>query len=196
MMLDWAVSILVVSLVVFGLVAVSVAFFQNVDHNYVLESALTSTSHTVADQVDRVEGIAADVNQAFYYNQTVTGSGSSYLGVPMPGNLAGSKYTVDFTHDFVVTLSNGSGPSVGSFVDLTEPVVLVPENMTHQWEGQPFNGYYLSSYHLHTEDAQYNCWAFPSGVNFNATVAFVLVDGAPTYLTFVYAMDGMGFPCA
>lgn len=196
MMLDWAVSILVVSLIVFGLVAVSVAFFQNVDHNYVLETALASSAHTVADQVDRVEGIAGDVNQAFYYNQTVTGSGSSNLGVPMPVTLAGSQYTVDFTADFVISLSNNSGPTVGSFVDLTQPVVLVPENMSHVWMGQPANGYYLSSYHLHTEENQYNCQAFPSGTNFNATEALVLVDGAPIYLTFVYSMSGMSFPCA
>jgi hypothetical protein len=184
----------VVSLVVFGLVAVSLAFFQNVDHNDVLESALQSSAHTVSDQVERVEGIAADVNQGFYYNQSVTGSGSSSLGVPMPPTLAGSNYLVDFTHDFVVMLSSGSGPTVGSFVDLTEPVVLVPENMSHQWEGQPFNGYYLSSWHLHWEDQQYNCWSFPSGVNFNATQADVLVDGAPTFLTFVYSMNGMSAP--
>ncbi len=195
MMLDWAVSILLVSLIVFGLVVITLDFFQNVDHDYVLRNALSASAHTVADQVDRLEGISATSNQGFFYNTTVTTTGSTEYGVPMPQLLAGTRYSVDFTHDFVVLVSNGSGPTVGTYVDLTEPVHLIPENMTHQWENQPYNGYFLSSYHLHVIDQAYNCWSFPSGVNFNATVANVLVDGVPTYLAFVYAMNGMSYSC-
>lgn len=191
MMLDWAVSILLVSLIVFGLVVISLDFFQNVDHDYVLRNALSNSAFTVSDEVDRTEAIPADINQGFFYNETVSTSGSSEYGVPMPSSLAGSTYSVDFTHDFVVLVSSSGGPVVGTYEDLTEPVVLIPENMTHQWENQPYNGYYLTSYHLHVEDAMWNCWSFPSGVNFNVTVANVLVDGEPTYLAFIYAMNGM-----
>ncbi|MDE1820651.1 MAG: hypothetical protein KGJ23_01245 [Euryarchaeota archaeon] len=191
MMLDWAVSVLVVSLIVFGLVVISLAFFQNVDHNYVLRNALSSTAHTVADQVDRVEGIAASTNQPFLYNETVGGSGTTVEnGVAMPTTLAGSRYTVDFTHDFVVTVSNGSGPLVGTYLDLTKPVHLFPENMTHTIER-----FGTTQYHLNAMDQVYKCTSFPSGVNFNATVALVFVDGFPTYLTFVYAFDGASYSC-
>lgn len=191
MMLDWAVSILLVSLIVFGLTVVSLDFFQNVDHDYVLRDALSSSAHTVADQVDRVEALPATINQGFFYNESVTTTGSTEYGVPMPGTLAGSRYTVDFTHDFVVTVSNGSGSVVGSYVDLTKPVHLFPENMTHDMER-----FGTSSYHLHVEDQLHDCWAFPSGTNFNASVSLVYVDGYPTYLTFVYAMNGMSYPCS
>lgn len=180
MMLDWAVSLLVVSLIVFGLVAVSLDFFQNVDHDYVLRDGLQSTSQTVAQEIDRLEGIPATESQPFWYNSTT-------IGVIMPTDVAGSRYNMEFTPDFVVSVSNGSGPTVGAYAAVTEPVHLFPENMTLQL-GLPTT--HISGYHLHAMDQLYPCSNYPPGTNFNATVELVDVDGASTYLTFVYATLG------
>lgn len=180
MMLDWAVSLLVVSLIVFGLIVVSVDFFDNMNHDYVLRDALQSTSQTVSDQVDRLEGIPAYLSQAFYYNSSTT-------GVAMPGSVANSLYSVEFTHDFVVVVSVDSGPTVGAYTGITQPVLLFPQNMTNQLA----NGAWpISGYHLHAMDQLYDCAAYSPGTNFQATVESVTVDGAPTYLTFVYATTG------
>lgn len=182
MMLDWAVSLLVVSLIVFGLVAVSVDFFDNMNHDYVLRDALQSTSQTVSDQIDRLEGIPADVSQNFWYNSTIS-------GVQMPSTLAGSLYSVEFTHDYVVLVSVNSGPVVGAYTGITEPVHLFPQNMTLQLLHLAISGY-----HLHSEDQTYDCSQYPPGTNFQAGVEQVVVDGAPTYLTFVYATSSTAAP--
>jgi hypothetical protein len=178
MMLDWAVSLLVVSLIVFGLIAVSVDFFDNMDHDYVLRDGLQAASQTLADQIDRLEGIPAAFSQNFWYN-------SSLEGVEMPSTIAGSQYTVDFTHDFVVLVSNNSGPPVGAYSTLSEPVYLFPQNMTLQLLGA-YGPYPISGYHLHSEFDAYSCSTLPQGYNFQATVGQVTVDGNPTYLTFLY----------
>lgn len=182
MMLDWAVSLLVVSLIVFGLIVVSVDFFDNMDHDYVLRDGLSENTQTVSDQIDRLEGLPEDVSQHFWYNSTT-------VGVQMPSTIAGNTYWVDFTHDYVVEIANGSGPSVGAYTGLTEPVHLFPENMTLSLPTTPISGW-----HLHAMDQLYACSAYPPGTNFAATVEQVTVDGAPTYLTFVYATPVAGAP--
>lgn len=196
MMLDWAASLMVVSLISFGLIVTTIGFFANEDQVSAVNNGLSNTANVVSEQVDRLQALSADTTERFYYGASPQ-LPNNYppqpviYGVQMPSVVQmGVPYVVEFTHDFVVLIKNGSGTSESAYVGLDEPVYLFDEAEVQTLAHTP-----ISSAALATLNAQYTCSAFPAGLDFQVTQESVLVSGVPTYLTILYSLDGLNHPC-
>lgn len=182
---DWAASLFVVTLIVFGLIVVEEAEIASFERSYASQTVTGSVAQLVADKVDRVEGIAANTTELFDYNNSQVGA------VQLPGDLNGKPFTVDFTHDYVIVLT-ATGTPVGTAVDFWEPVYLFNLSAAHALANSPQNGTDLA---YNASTAAGTCESFAAGYDFWVIHESALVDGHPEYLTVISSANGVDHPC-
>jgi hypothetical protein len=181
MNLDWAVSLFVVSLMVFGLVVVVEIEFSATENTYVARADTSAIAETIGNQVNRVSGLDANVTENFTYGQS--------QGVILPSNLEGHPYSVEFTHDYVIVLTT-SGGSVGYAMNLWQPVYLFNLSVVHTLANLPVNGTVLKSLNGNS-----TCMSLTSGTSFIVTHERSRVDGQIEYLTIVSSADFLNHWC-
>jgi hypothetical protein len=181
MNLDWAVSLFVVTLMVFGLIVVVEVEFSSTENTYVARAATSSIAQTITDQINRVEGLDANVTQNFTFQQS--------LGVVLPSNLEGHSYAVDFTRDYVIVITTNGVP-VGTAMNFWQPIYLFNLSVVHTLANSPVNGTVLKQMASNS-----TCMSLISGTDFIVTHERSRVDGQIEYLTIVSSADMMNHGC-
>lgn len=173
---DWAVSLFVVTLIVFGLIVVEEVEFAGFERTYASQTVTGSVAQMITDQVDRLEGVAATTSALFEYNQSHAGA------VELPATLLNQpSYQVDFTHDYVIVLTSGGTP-VGEAIDFWQPVYVFSLNTTQALLTTPINGTHLANW---AASSSCDYLSLVSGTAFLVTHEPVLVDGHSEYLTII-----------
>lgn len=184
MIVDWAVSLFVVTFIVFGLVIVTEVEFATVEHTYASATETGSVARLVADKVDRMEGLSGASTENFTYSGN---SNQNPGAVVLPLGLNSQTYYLDFTHDYVIAVLT-SGSSVGTAVDFWQPVYLFNSTTVNYLSTTPVNGTALQQM---SDTPSGICQALVSGDDFEVVHLLVLVDGQQEYITVISSENGV-----
>lgn len=187
MIVDWAVSLFVVTLIVFGLIVATEVEFAAVERTYGAQVETGSVSEIIADKVARLEALTGNTRENFTYGPNAVADGP----VTLPSDLNGRPYSLVFTHDYVVVLTMGGTP-VGTASDFWQPVYLFNLSTVQKLAVEPMNGTVLTAM---SQTPAGMCMGLVSGANFTVTHENVRVDGHGEYLTIISSADGLDHGC-